>query len=230
MPRRKRYLIANMPYHVVQRGHNRCNCFYDEIDKACYLSILETYLTAYQVQLHAFVLMSNHVHLLLTAGKEGVISNVIQNLGRDYVHYFNKRYHRVGTLWDGRFKDSLVETDQYFLTCQRYIELNPVRAKMVAHPADYHWSSYHANARGIKIKVITPHQVYLNLAETSEKRLENYQALFEGGLPDHDLESIRDAIKHSYPLANESYIQYLTTKYNMRFGRRKKGRPEKGSE
>ena len=215
---------------MVQRGHNRCNCFYDEIDKACYLSILETYLTAYHVQLHAFVLMSNHIHLLLTAGKEGVISSVIQNLGRDYVHYFNKRYHRVGTLWDGRFKDSLVETDQYFLTCQRYIELNPVRAKMVDHPADYHWSSYHANARGIKIKVITPHQVYLNLAETPEKRLENYQALFEGGLPDHDLKSIRDAIKHSYPLANESYIQYLTTKYNMRFGRRKKGRPEKGSE
>ncbi|WP_290610969.1 transposase [Arsukibacterium sp. UBA3155] len=219
-----------MPYHVVQRGHNRSNCFYDETDKACYLSILETYLKTYQVQLHAFVLMSNHVHLLLTASKDDVISRVIQNLGRDYVHYFNKRYQRVGTLWDGRFKDSLVETDQYFLTCQRYIELNPVRAKMVAHPADYHWSSYHANARGIKISVVTPHQVYLNLAETAERRLENYRALFQDSLPADDLKSIRDAIKHSYPLANESFVQHLTTKYNMNFGRRNKGRPEKGSE
>lgn len=230
MSRRKRYLIANMPYHVVQRGHNRSNCFYDETDKACYLSILETYLTTYQVKLHAFVLMSNHVHLLLTASKEGAISSLMQNLGRDYVHYFNKRYHRVGTLWDGRFKDSLVDTDQYFLTCQRYIELNPVRAKMVTHPAEYHWSSYHANARGIKISIITPHQVYLNLAETPDQRLENYQALFDKGFPEHDLKSIRDAIKHSYPLANESFVQYLTNKYNVSFGRRNKGRPEKGSE
>ncbi|WP_170948977.1 transposase [Arsukibacterium tuosuense] len=219
-----------MPYHVVQRGHNRSNCFYDDTDKACYLSILERYLTVYQVQLHAFVLMSNHVHLLLTAGKEGVISHLMQNLGRDYVHYFNKRYHRVGTLWDGRFKDSLVETDQYFLACQRYIELNPVRAMLVPHPADYHWSSYHANARGIPIKVISPHHVYLNLADTPAERLENYQALFEQRFPERDLKQIRDAIKHNYPVATESFVQHITNKYNISFGRRNKGRPEKGSE
>ncbi|WP_214000019.1 transposase [Arsukibacterium sp.] len=219
-----------MPYHVVQRGHNRSNCFYDDTDKACYLSILATHLTAYQVQLHAFVLMSNHVHLLLTGRQNGAISTVMQNLGRGYVHYFNKRYHRVGTLWDGRFKDSLVDCDQYFLSCQRYIELNPVRAMMVPHPADYHWSSYHANARGVNINIISPHQVYLNLAETTEQRLENYQALFEQRLPDHELKKIRDAIKHNYPLANESFVQHITNKYNISFGRKTKGRPEKGSE
>ena len=230
MSRRKRYLIANMPYHVVQRGHDRNNCFFDETDKACYLSILERCLSVYQVQLHAFVLMSNHVHLLMTAGQDGKISNVMQNLGRDYVHYFNKRYHRVGTLWDGRFKDSLVDTDQYFLACQRYIELNPVRANLVAHPAEYHWSSYQANARGVPIGIVTPHQVYLNLADTPVKRLENYRALFEQHFPENELKQIRDAIKHNYPLANESFVQHITNKYNISFGRRNKGRPEKGSE
>jgi putative transposase len=230
MPRRKRYLIANMPYHVVQRGHNRNNCFYDEVDKACYLSILETYLATCQVQLHAFVLMSNHVHLLMTAQQNGAISRLMQNLGRDYVHYFNKRYYRVGTLWDGRFKDSLVDTDQYFLTCQRYIELNPVRAKMVDQPADYHWSSYHANARGINISVVTPHSVYINLADTAGQRLANYRALFKHDVCADDLRSIRTAINHSYPLANEEFVQAISNKYDINFGRRHKGRPEKGSE
>ncbi|WNO61708.1 transposase [Rheinheimera sp. MMS21-TC3] len=225
MARRKRILITGMPYHVVQRGHNRANCFYDEADKACYLSILARHLTAYGVQLHAFVLMSNHVHLLLTANQDGMISKLIQNLGRDYVHYFNKRYQRVGTLWDGRFKDSLVDTDQYFLTCQRYIELNPVRAGMVLHPADYHWSSYHANASGVNISIVTPHRVYLNLADTLEQRLVNYRALFELGISDKDLNAIRSALNHNYPLADEGFIAALTNKYNVSFGRRLKGRP-----
>lgn len=230
MARRKRYLIANMPYHVVQRGHNRSNCFLGDADRACYLSILERYLVVYQVRLHAFVLMSNHVHLLMTATKNGAISSLMQNLGRDYVHYFNKRYQRVGTLWDGRFKDSLVDTDQYFLTCQRYIELNPVRANLVTDPADYHWSSYHANARGIPIKIISPHQCYLNLADTDDARITSYRTLFDQQFAENELTQIRDAIKHNYPLANESFVQHITNKYNIRFGRRNKGRPEKGSE
>ncbi|WP_201243409.1 transposase [Rheinheimera salexigens] len=214
-----------MPYHIVQRGHNRSNCFYDDADKACYLSILARYLTGYDVQLHAFVLMSNHVHMLLTANQDGVISNLIQNLGRDYVHYFNKRYQRVGTLWDGRFKDSLVDTDQYFLTCQRYIELNPVRANMVIYPEDYHWSSYHANAKGLDINIVTPHRVYLNLADTLDQRLANYRALFAHDISDEDLNSIRIALNHNYPLANEEFITALTDKYDISFGRRLKGRP-----
>jgi putative transposase len=216
-----------MPYHVVQRGHNRNNCFYDEIDKACYLSILETHLLTYQVLLHAFVLMNNHIHLLLTAHQDGAISMLMQNLGRDYVHYFNKRYHRVGTLWDGRFKDSLVDTDQYFLTCQRYIELNPVRANLVNHPAEYHWSSYHANARGIAIKIVSPHQVYLNLANTPAERLISYQNLFEQNVAEHELKLIRSSINHNYPLAKESVIKSISKRYNISFGKQHKGRPEK---
>jgi putative transposase len=225
MPRRKRILLAGMPYHLVQRGHNRSHCFYDDADKACYLSILETYLTAFNIQLHAFVLMNNHIHLLLTANQHGAISKLMQNLGRDYVHYFNKRYQRVGTLWDGRFKDSLVDTDQYFLTCQRYIELNPVRANIVVHPAEYHWSSYHANARGVHIDIVTPHPVYLNLADTIEQRLVHYRALFEQNISTEDLISIRKALNKNYPLAKEGFITSLSNKYNISFGRKNKGRP-----
>ncbi len=144
MPRRPRIHLDNIPLHIVQRGHNREPCFFAEEDYRSYLHWLgET-----ECALHAYVLMTNHVHLLLTPKQAEAVPRLLISLGRRYVQYVNRTYRRTGTLWDSRYKSSLVQAETYLLTCQRYIELNPVRAAMVEDPAHYRWSSYRANGLG----------------------------------------------------------------------------------
>lgn len=141
MPRKPRMYLPGVPAHVVQRGNNREACFFQDEDYQFYLAVLGDALKRYRVQLHAYVLMTNHVHLLMTPTDESGISRVMQHLGRLYVLYVNRTYRRSGTLWEGRHKSSLINATEYLLTCYRYIELNPVRAGMVAVPEEYRWSS-----------------------------------------------------------------------------------------
>jgi len=148
MPRRPRVHLADTPLHIVQRGHNRDACFFAEADYLAYRDWLGEGLRATGCQLHAYVQMTNHVHLLLTPPDVGAVSRLMISLGRRYVAYINKTYRRTGTLWDSRYKASLVQAEDYLLVCQRYIELNPVRAAMVDDPAHYRWSSYRANGLG----------------------------------------------------------------------------------
>ena len=147
MPRKPRFNIVGIPQHVIQRGNNREPCFYSEQDYQRYLKDLSDSAKKHDCRIHAYVLMTNHVHLLVTPMVEHGISNMMQALGRRYVYYINKNYQRSGTLWEGRYKASLIDNERYLLTCMRYIELNPVRAKMVEHPGEYPWSSYQANAQ-----------------------------------------------------------------------------------
>ena len=147
MPRKPRFNIVGIPQHVIQRGNNREPCFYSEQDYQRYLKDLSDSAKKHDCRIHAYVLMTNHVHLLVTPMVEHGISNMMQALGRRYVYYINKNYQRSGTLWEGRYKASLIDSERYLLTCMRYIELNPVRAKMVEHPGEYPWSSYQANAQ-----------------------------------------------------------------------------------
>lgn len=142
MPRKARMYLPGVPCHVISRGNNRDACFYSDDDSLFYLTCLQGACQRYGVSLHAYVLMSNHVHLLMTPAREDGISKVMQSVGRRYVQYINMNYRRSGTLWEGRHKSSLVDAEDYVLACYRYIELNPVRAGMVEHPADYRWSSY----------------------------------------------------------------------------------------
>ncbi|WP_208738801.1 transposase [Phytopseudomonas daroniae] len=142
MPRKQRMYLPGVPAHVVQRGNNRSACFFHDEDYQFYLTVLGDALKRYRVQLHAYVLMTNHVHLLMTPESETGISRVMQHLGRMYVLYVNRIYRRSGTLWEGRHKASLINADEYLLTCYRYIEMNPVRAGMVEAPEEYRWSSY----------------------------------------------------------------------------------------
>lgn len=137
MPRKQRMYLADVPAHVIQRGNNREACFYAEQDYLFYLDCLQNACERYQVAVHAYVLMTNHVHLLMTPATQEGISRVMQSLGRRYVQYINYEYRRTGTLWESRHKASLVDAENYLLTCYRYIELNPVRANMVNHPGDY---------------------------------------------------------------------------------------------
>ncbi len=148
MPRKVRVYLAGMPCHVIQRGNNRQVCFYADEDYLFYKECLLDACKRYHVVTHAYVLMTNHVHLLMTPEDADGISAVMQSVGRRYVQYINKMYCRSGTLWEGRYKASIVSAEDYLLACYRYIEMNPVVASMVEHPGDYRWSSYRANSAG----------------------------------------------------------------------------------
>ncbi len=209
MPRLPRLCLPDIPLHIVQRGNNRQPCFNTDQDYAVYLAKLKEYSVLFKVAVHAYVLMTNHVHLLVTPGTEEGTSQLMQSLGRYYVRYFNKRYKRTGTLWEGRFKASLIDSDQYFLTVSRYIELNPVRAKMVAHPSHYTWSSFHFNGLMKPIELITPHSLYLALGPTKKLRAEHYIALFELEIPDFKLKEIRGAINSTRVLGSDLFKRQL---------------------
>ncbi|GAW97700.1 transposase [Colwellia marinimaniae] len=148
MPRLPRLNLANIPQHVIQRGNNRNACFLLDRDRQYYLNKLQEYSQKFNVKIHAYVLMNNHVHLLLSPEEKFSVSLLMQSLGRSYVRYFNKSYKRSGTLWEGRFKSSLIDSENYFLIVSRYIELNPVRANMVEKPESYDWSSYRTKNKG----------------------------------------------------------------------------------
>src|ERR1700729_3005315 len=163
MARRPRLDLPCLPLHVIQRGNNRLPCFFQDDDFSTYREALQQTSKAEGVAIHAYVLMTNHVHLLMTCEAQGAVSRMMQALGRRYVRYVNAMYRRTGTLWEGRFKSCLVDSECYLLTCYRYIELNPLRAAMVETPESYLWSSYHANARGAHDPLVDPHPEYLAL-------------------------------------------------------------------
>ena len=179
MARLPRLNLPNVPQHIIQRGNNRQVTFVTDADYLIYLEKLEEYAQKYEVAIHAFVLMTNHVHLLATPSTVNGVSKLMQSLGRFYVRYFNDAYHRTGTLWEGRYKSTLVDAEHYFLIVSRYIELNPVRANMVAHPSEYAWSSYQHNVGHKTITLITAHDVYTRLSFTVIQRQKAYADLFK---------------------------------------------------
>jgi putative transposase len=182
MPRRSRIHLNNVPLHIVQRGHNRGPFFFAEEDYYSYLHWLGEALKETDCTVHAYALMTNHVYLLVTPAKAEAIPTFIISLGRRYVQYINKTYRRTGTLWDSRYKSSLIPEDTYLLHCMRYIELNPVRAAMVDDPADYHWTSYRTNALAQPSSITTPHQLYFELRRSTAARMDAYRGLFRTAL------------------------------------------------
>ncbi len=209
MARLPRLDLPNMPQHIIPRGNNKEPCFFEEQDYKVYLSKLNEFAKLNQVSVHAFVLMTNHVHLLVTASHEGGVSKLMQMLGSYYVRYINKKYERTGTLWEGRYKSTLVDSEQYLLTVSRYIELNPVRADMVEQPAEYPWSSFRKNALGVPIELITPHITYKRLGKTDKLRQKYYLALFETELTDTTLESIRSSVNKSWVLGSKKFCRKI---------------------
>src|SRR5699024_2265711 len=174
MPRQPRYNITDVPQHVIQRGNNRQPVFFAGNDYLVYLEQLGEAAAKHQCDIHAYVLMTNHVHLLMTPHKPDGIAKTMQSLGRRYVYYVNRTQQRTGTLWEGRYRASLIDSTRYLLACYRYIELNPVRAEMVAQPADYRWSSYRAHAMGQLDALITDREEYLSLGHTPNERQRAY--------------------------------------------------------
>lgn len=179
MARRPRICPAGYAQHIVQRGNNRCVCFISEGDYVAYAHWLAEGAKKYGIAIHAWVMMSNHAHLLVTPKHDNTVSLMMQYLGRQYVRRFNHVYNRTGTLWEGRYKSSLVDSDRYALACYRYIENNPVKANMVVSPGEYRWSSYHTNARGVDSAMLSTHPCYEQLAKSKLARLRVYSQLFD---------------------------------------------------
>ena len=225
MPRRPRVHLDGVPLHIVQRGHNREPCFFGEEDYSSYLHWLGEALTELDSALHAYVLMSNHVHLLLTPRKAQDVPKLIISLGRRYVQYVNRSHGRTGTLWDSRYKSSLVHAETYLLACQRYIELNPVRAAMVEDPAHYRWTSYRSNALGQPDPRLTPHSLYLSLGRGDKDRQAAYRALFRAQLDRAAIDDIRLALHQSQPLGNARFHDRIEKMTGIRREARRRGRP-----
>ena len=227
MPRKPRMYLGGIPCHIIQRGNNRSACFFTEEDYLYYLYQLGDACRRYKVQLHAYVLMTNHSHLLMTPADETGISRVMQSLGRRYVQYINKSYCRTGTLWESRHKSSLVQADDYLIACYRYIELNPVRASIVPHPADYVWSSYRANAYGESCRYLTLHPLYLGLGTTPQSREKCYRALFSTELDEKLVHKIRVASSFSTALGDSRFVEQIEKATGIKVGHARRGRPRK---
>ena len=191
MARMARIIVPGQALHMIQRGVNRQAVFYADEDYRFYLDVLEESLQRHSCALHAYVLMANHVHLLMTPTDEEGPSKVMQSVGRRYVRHVNGCYKRTGTLWEGRFKSALIDSERYLLTCSRYIEMNPVRAHMVEHPRHYAWSSYRANAEDKENTVISRHELYTALGRTAKARREEYSALFDKHIDVNEIGIIR---------------------------------------
>ncbi len=215
MARLSRFVIPGQPHHVIQRGNNRDVIFAQDADYHFYLEKLKDACKKFDCALHAYVLMSNHVHLLITPHSEDGISKVMQSIGRNYVQYFNYNYHRTGTLWEGRYKSTLIDSLGYLLTCYRYIELNPVRAHLANHPSEYPWSSYHYNALGEENALITPHLLYKRLGKTTEERQKSYRQLFRSRIAEKTLQEIRESTNKGWVLGGDRFktkIEKLTSR------------------
>ena len=207
MPRRKRFCPAGLPVHVIQRGNNRQLCFTSDSDFAAYANWLYEGANKFRVDINAWVFMANHVHLLLTPSSDNSISKLMQFIGRLYVRYFNYRYARSGTLFEGRFRASLIQEDEFFLTCMRYIELNPVRAGMVNDPAEYKWSSFRAHGLGKNIRMWSPHPIYLALGQDSDSRSKRYRELTKTPVNTDVVAKIRHCANSGLVLGTEKFRQ-----------------------
>ena len=202
MSRRERIYLSGYTYHVVQRGNNRQPVFLRPTDYIRYQDYLLDALLRYGVFCHAWVQMTNHVHLLLSPGDVAGISRLMSLLGNRYVQYFNRCYGRTGTLWEGRHHSCVINTERYLWACYRYIEMNPVRAQLVPRPEGYYWSSFAGNALGVQSELVTPHASYLGLGNTAERRCNAYEHMFETNAVADDFEDIRGATRSGVALGS----------------------------
>ena len=224
MPRRARMYLPDYTYHIFQRGNNREPCFVERENYQFYLDLWQECAKRYGVAVHAYCLMTNHVHFLVTPAQPDSISRVTRVVGSRYAYYFNQRYKRTGTLWEGRHKSSLVQGDRYFLACSRYIELNPVAAGLVTKSEAYRWSSYMANAWGRDSNLVH-HDEYLRLGIDKTSRCYAYRELFRDRLTDRDVHLIEEANRYCQPVGGERFRRLIEREYGIKLGQSSRGRP-----
>ena len=210
MARLPRVVLPGFPLHVIQRGTNRCDIFRDEGDYQFFLTSLHEGCEAHGCAVNAYVLMTNHAHILLSPSTEDGPSKLMQFVGGRYALYFNHRYERIGALWQGRYKATIVDTDAYFLVCSKYVELNPVRAAMVRHPADYRWSSYGHNALGRPDPLVRLHPLLDSLGSAA------YLEMFAEELDEKTLATIRDCTNKGWALGDKRFRDYVQAETRRR--------------
>lgn len=230
MPRRPRLSLANVPSHIIQRGNNRQACFFADEDYCSYLGWLGEYAARAHCQIHAYVLMTNHVHLLISADDPHGVGALMKALGQRYVQYVNRSYQRSGTLWEGRFRSCPTQEESYLLCCMRYIELNPVRAGIVAHPGGYPWSSYRMNAQGEASGLISPHSLYLSLGPNDNARQAAYCDLFRDDMEPGVVDSIRQATNGNFALGDARFAAAVAAALGRRVTPGVSGRPRTSPE
>ena len=206
MPRHCRSILSGYPLHVRQRGINRETCFHEPGDYALFLGLLTELTPRSGCSVHAYVLMPNHVHLLLSPPQPACASWLMKNVCQRYAQVFNRRYSRTGSMWEGRFRSSAVDSHGYLMVCHQYIELNPVRARLVSAPHQYPWTSYRSNALGEPSLLLAPHERYRALGSTPDERLLAYARMFEFALPSDVLAAIRNAINTNAALGDEDFV------------------------
>jgi putative transposase len=229
MARLPRNVVPGQALHVIQRGNNRQAVFFSQADFRYYHESLREAAHKYSCEVHAYVFMTNHVHLLLTPHMEAGPSRMMQSVGRRYVRYVNIVYQRTGTLWEGRFKSAIIDSDQYLLTCSRYIELNPVRAGMVASPAHYRWSSYHHNALGRRDELIVPHRLYSEFHRDEGCRCRHYKSLFNGCFDQNVLTELRAGTQTGSVIGNERFREQIQEALKRRVDKYTHGGDRKSS-
>jgi putative transposase len=225
MPRRPRVFLPGHPVHVIQRGNNRGQIFFAPGDAKIYLEWLREAAQIHGLAIHAYVLMSNHVHLLLSPETAHSLPEAMRYVNWRYSRHANAAQSRTGSLWEGRYRACLIEADDYFFACSRYIEMNPVRAGLAKTPEAYRWSSYKGNAEGKADTLLSPHQLYLDLAPAPASRAEAYRSLFEGTLPEDRLTAIRDAVNGGWPLGADTFAAFVSRHAGQPMAQRKRGRP-----
>lgn len=230
MPRRARLVLPNVPLHIIQRGNNRQACFFAGEDYHFYLHWLEEHARNNACRVHAYVLMTNHVHLLLSAEAASSTGEMMKAIGQGYAQYVNRKYRRSGTLWEGRFRSCLTQDVGYLLACHRYIELNPVRAGMVEHPADYRWSSYRGNALGECDSLLHPHAAFDALGIDEIGRQAAYRELFRGELEPGMVDQIRRATNGNLVLGDQGFARRIENAFGRRVTAGLPGRPRKRSD
>lgn len=216
MPRLPRLFAQEFPLHITLRGNDRQDIFHCDADRLRFLSCLRDAAERNGLAVHAYVLMTNHVHLLATGQHRESTPRTIQSVGRQYVAYFNGRYERTGTLWEGRYRSTLVEAERYLLACHRYIDSNPVRAGLVCHPAEYPWSSHRFYALGTPDDLPTPHPVVLNLASAPERRCAAYSSIFDQTLAVEVLDRIRSCSNKGWALGSAEFCRVVEARTQRR--------------
>lgn len=225
MPRHARLLLPGAPFHLVQRGVNKGAIFVDDVDRDYFLRVLHKSFVKYELALHAYVLMGNHVHLLATPQHAHSLAYAMRSLGNCYVQAFNLRHGRCGPLWQGRFHSSLIDNDSYLLAVYRYIELNPVRAGLVARAEQHRWSSVHANAGQRCDPLIVPHATFLSLGATGGERAARYRLFLRDARAQDEAAHIREHVRSQCPLGGTRFLEMLKQTLEHPVQQRPRGRP-----
>lgn len=225
MARLPRLTLPGFVHHVIQRGNDRQLIVRDDSDRLFLLGLVMDQAVAHQVAVHAYVLMDNHFHLLLTPSTVDGLPQMMQAVGRRYVRYFNDRHGRTGTLWEGRYRSTLIQTERYLLACMAYLDLNPVRAGLVAQPKDYPWSSYRHYAGVSPARGLTPHAIYWEMGNTPFAREASYAEMVQAGIPVAVQSAVAASALHGWALGDSDFVSELQQRTPRRVSPGRAGRP-----